>query len=170
MRVFRRSNKFVLAAATAGMLVFLAGCTHAQVDEDVLGAAVGDVLPDGDVLGAAVGDALANGEIPKIEDVASALLSSSGISDELKAASISPAGGFSSDSAVWAAFLNAARNGLEGGSLEKYAKSFGGLEQGDASTLFNSAVPGESVNPNSLLTMTLGTDFNKQIGSVSSSS
>jgi len=198
MRVFRRSNNFVLAAATAGMLVLLAGRTHAQTAGNLingtdLGAAVGDAVSgavDTSIKkaaesGAAAGtgavpttttlpsaDALnlTNGEIlpiPKVEDMASALLSSSGISDELKAASIEPAGGFGSDSKVWAAFLNAARSGLEGGSMEKYAKSFGGLEQGDASSIFNSAVPGEAVNPNSLMTMTLGTDFNKQAASVS---
>jgi hypothetical protein len=108
-----------------------------------------------------------NGEIPKVEDMASTLLSSSGISEQLKAASLEPTGGFGSNSEVWSAFLNSARDGVQGGSMQHYAKTFAGLQDGDASTILNSAVPGESVDSNSLLTMTMGADYNKQLKDVS---
>lgn len=73
----------------------------------------------------------AQGSLPKLEDAASAFLSSEGVQqvmneaemqNQLAQSSLPP-----SQAEVWSAFLNAASNNLEGGSLQKYAQSFGEL-------------------------------------------
>ncbi len=103
-------------------------------------------------------------EMPKVEDMASAFLSASGAAEKMKAAGAStgPLGG--SNSEVWSAFLNAAATNLNGGSLQQYATAFTDLRDGgDVSSVINSAVPGETVPGNSLVTLKLGADFNKQL-------
>lgn len=82
-------------------------------------------------LSAAVGlsfAAVSRGEdikVPKIEDAASAFLTASGAAQALAANDpTAQATAYGSDSAAWSAFLNAASQNLQGGSLAKYASSF----------------------------------------------
>ncbi len=65
--------------------------------------------------------------LPSVEDAASMFLSASGVQEALQNAG-SNVGSVGSQSEVWSAFLNAASQNLQGGSLQQYASSFDNLK------------------------------------------
>lgn len=70
-------------------------------------------------------------QLPAPEDVASALLTASGVLEKMQAASIASAdkaAAAGTDSAVWSAFLNAAKDNTQDGSIGQIAKNFATLQ------------------------------------------
>lgn len=69
-------------------------------------------------------------QLPKLEQLANMLLSAQGIQQAMqdKAATADTLQEYSTQSEVWSAFLNAASNNLDGGSLQAYASKFDDLK------------------------------------------
>lgn len=69
-------------------------------------------------------------QLPRADELATMFLSSAGVQEALRNADVNAqaAQAQGSQSEVWSAFLNAAANNLEGGSLQQYAKSFDNLK------------------------------------------
>lgn len=158
---------------------------------------------------AAAGASAQNVQLPKLEEMANLLLSAQGIQQALAdgGGKADAAAAYGSQSEVWSAFLNAASENLEGGSIQAYASKFEDLKcvcclvltvwccvggkvdssrdgvphplllthftyppyrprDGDASGIFNSAVPGEVADGSSITTLNLGVNMNKQLNQV----
>ena len=70
-------------------------------------------------------------QLPAPEEVASALLSASGVLAKLQtvdATAASNAASAGTDSAVWSAFLNAAKDNVQGGSIGQLTQDFATLQ------------------------------------------